>query len=243
MSECPDGSDYDKVAYLNDWLTMHNHYNTQYDVAFLDDLPDIAFSPLSALHSLVHEEGPVCDSYSKAFKILCDQKDIPCVLMTGVAKRSKEAAGEDHMWTEVCMDYGNWYAVDVAWNDPITSSTDLITGEESRDWLLLGRDDIVAPDWTFADSHPFSFLADVSEEYVGQWELSELSLITDHRYEPSIFFPPDGIDATSVNTVAPLQVYGLDGKFLRVFRLANECREALNTSRVKIVNGKKILTK
>ena len=244
LSECPDGTDFEEIVYLNDWLTMHNRYNSALSPTIkLEDLPEIVFSPLSALHSLTGSEGPVCEGYSRAFKILCDQKDIPCVLMPGEAKGSKESAGEDHMWTEVMMSDGNWYAVDVTWNDPITPSTDLISGAENHNWLLLGRDDIVAPDWTFADSHPVSFLATLKEEYVSQWELSALSLITDHKYDPTDTDPSVGIDATSVTTDTPLQVYSLDGKFLGVFKSANEMREALNTRQVLIVNGKKTLSK
>ena len=244
LSECPDGTDFEEIVYLNDWLTMHNRYNSALSPTIkLEDLPEIVFSPLSALHSLTGSEGPVCEGYSRAFKILCDQKDIPCVLMPGEAKGSKESAGEDHMWTEVMMSNGKWYAVDVTWNDPITPSTDLISGAENHNWLLLGRDDIVAPDWTFADSHPVSFLATLKEEYVSQWELSALSLITDHKYDPADTDPSVGIDAMSVTTDTPLQVYSLDGKFLGVFKSANEMREALNTRQVLIVNGKKTLSK
>ncbi len=241
LSECPDGTDYEKVVYLNDWLTMHNRYNTLYGSVSPKDLPDVVFSPLSALHSLTGAEGPVCEGYSKAFKILCDQKDIPCVLMPGEAKGSSTSKGEDHMWTEVGMSDGNWYAVDVTWNDPIAPGTELVSGAENHNWLLLGREDIVAPDWTFADSHPVSFLADVKEEYLSQWELSALSLITDHQYDPTV--PSVGIDATSVSMDTPLQVYSLDGKFLGVFKSANEIRESLNTRQVLIVNGKKTLSK
>lgn len=50
---------------------------------------------------------PVCDGYSKAFKIICDLLGIPCVLVIS----------ETHMWNMVQMDDGIWYYVDVTWDD------------------------------------------------------------------------------------------------------------------------------
>jgi hypothetical protein len=238
LAGCPDGTEYEKIVYLNDWLTMHNRYNTQLGIVQLDDLPEIVFSPLSALGSLTGADGPVCEGYARAFKILCDQKSIPCVLAPGVAKSTSLSKGEDHLWNEVGMDDGKWYAVDVTWNDPVTPSTEMVSGVESHDWLLLGKDDLVAPDWTFADSHPVSFLASLNEEYVSQWKLSAPSLITDHKYDPST-----GIDAAAVNTDSALRVYSLDGKFLGVFKSANDMRESLHSHQVLIVNGKKTFSK
>ena len=239
LGDCPDGTVYEKVVYLNDWLTQHNCYNTQYSSMEIDDLPGIVFSPLSALGSLTGVEGPVCEGYARAFKILCDQEGIPCVLICGEAKASSTSKGEDHMWTEVGMDDGNWYAVDVTWNDPVTPGTELISGSENHNWLLLGSNDIVAKDWTFADSHPVSFLTSVKEEYVSQWELSALSLITENKYDPS----STGISAVAGNTDATYRVYSLDGRFLGIFKSANELRESLNSRQVLIVNGKKTLSK
>ena len=238
LAGCPDGTEYEKIVYLNDWLTMHNRYNTQLGIVQLDDLPEIVFSPLSALGSLTGADGPVCEGYARAFKILCDQKSIPCVLAPGVAKNTSLSKGEDHLWNEVGMDDGKWYAVDVTWNDPVTPSTEMVSGVESHDWLLLGKDDLVAPDWTFADSHPVSFLASLNEEYVSQWKLSEPSLITDHKYDPST-----GIDAAAVNADSALRVYSLDGKFLGVYKSANDMRESLHSRQVLIVNGKKTFSK
>lgn len=58
----------------------------------------------------------VCSGYAKAFKVICDREDIPCILISGI---STDASGKksEHMWNAVKMDDGKWYPVDVTWGD------------------------------------------------------------------------------------------------------------------------------
>lgn len=70
--------------------------------------------PFSALGSLV-EPGVVCEGYSKGFKLICDRLNIPCVIIFG---NLDEANNSGHAWNYVRMEDGNWYAVDVTWDDP-----------------------------------------------------------------------------------------------------------------------------
>ena len=50
----------------------------------------------------------VCESYAKAFKLVCDYMDIaPCILLTSTT----------HMWNVVYLD-GAWYGLDATWDDP-----------------------------------------------------------------------------------------------------------------------------
>ncbi|MDE5583177.1 MAG: hypothetical protein K2J08_05700 [Ruminococcus sp.] len=56
----------------------------------------------------------VCEGYSKTFKIICDRLDIPCIIAIGNFDFETLVA---HMWNYVQMDDGNWYAVDVTWDD------------------------------------------------------------------------------------------------------------------------------
>lgn len=50
---------------------------------------------------------PVCDGYAKALKVVCDLLEIPCVLVSS----------DTHMWNNVKMDDGDWYNLDLTWND------------------------------------------------------------------------------------------------------------------------------
>ena len=87
------------------------------------------------------------------------------------------------MWDEVKMSDGNWYAVDVTWNDPMNSSSDpLVSGLENENWLLLGKYDIVNK-WDnlmFADSHPNSLIYGQSES--AAWDYDNRTLIADYKY-------------------------------------------------------------
>lgn len=53
----------------------------------------------------------VCEGYAKAFKILCNEFGIECVLIPG------EVPQGPHMWNYVKMEDENWYMVDVTWDD------------------------------------------------------------------------------------------------------------------------------
>lgn len=76
----------------------------------------------------------VCDGYAKAFKVLCDAADIPCVIIAGSAKQSESI--EPHAWNYVQMEDGLFYAIDPTWNDE---------GEGASDrYFLLGASSIPA---------------------------------------------------------------------------------------------------
>ncbi|MBQ9362086.1 MAG: hypothetical protein IJT97_01565 [Bacteroidaceae bacterium] len=145
-----EGSRYDKLLYLNDWLTSHNCYNS---VSVESNRPDIAWSPLSALEGTVGENGPVCEGYSRAFKVLCDKKNIPCTLASGWACNDQNSSGEAHMWNHVKMGNGEWYAVDVTWNDPVMSWNAAVSGGENHDWFLIGSSTEIYPGFTYSESH------------------------------------------------------------------------------------------
>lgn len=139
---------YDTIRYLNRWLTENNGYNSTV-ISDGGNGPDSAHECLSALMGSRGENGPVCEGYSRAFKVLCDRMGIPCVLVDGYAKSSSVSGGEAHMWNYVMLG-GKWYAVDVTWNDPIVSGQD---GSGNENYLLLGSDTVVKG-MKFIESHP-----------------------------------------------------------------------------------------
>lgn len=152
---CPEGSDYDKVVYLNDVLTARNAYNSAVAAGKSSKAEADAWECISALVGNSGTAGPVCEGYARAFQVLCNELNIPCVLVDGEARTHPEDQPESHMWNYVQID-GGWYAIDVTWNDPYVSSMpeEKTTGYESHDWLLLGSDSGVAPGYTFLESHP-----------------------------------------------------------------------------------------
>ena len=227
LTDVPKTTRYDQIRYLNNWLTMHNAYNSCYDP---QNSPSIVWSPMSALRGTSGERGPVCEGYARAFKVLCDQLDIPCILAVGDAIGSRNANPESHMWTEVKMNDENWYAVDVTWNDPMNSSSDpLVSGYENENWLLLGKYDIVN-DWdnlTFAESHPNSLIYGQGQS--SGWDFDNRTLIADYKYD----------HVTGVARVSAPEnnvIYSILG-----VRLNKELGEL--ESGLYIINGRKVVIK
>ncbi len=150
------GSVFDKVTYFNEWLTTHNEYNT--NVAAATYSYKDAWECMSALNGRIGTQGPVCEGYARAFKVLCDKAGIPCVLVDGTAT-SDGTNGEAHMWNYVKVD-GSWYAMDVTWNDPVGGKDGALSGVESTAWSLLGADSMVM-NMRFEASHPVTNKASV----------------------------------------------------------------------------------
>ncbi len=149
LAQIPEGAtDRQKVANLNKWFTLHNEYNRS------TDLSSIGYTPHRALKSLVGNEGtngPVCDGYSRGFKVILDKLGIPAVLDTGVASIGSHS--ELHMWMRVRID-NVWYGLDCTWDDPIVSGKNgKISGYENEKYLLVG-DDTVVDGAKFSKSHP-----------------------------------------------------------------------------------------
>lgn len=146
----------DQITKMNEWLTTNNEYNTIIAGGGSTADPD-SWECISALTGRTGEEGPVCEGYARALKVLCDAKDIPCVLVDGHARNSIGSAGEPHMWNYVKVD-GSWYAVDVTWNDPVGGNSGAVSGVETTDWLLVGGDTEIYS-MRFLESHPVTNVA------------------------------------------------------------------------------------
>ncbi len=148
MGKSSSGDDVDKVIAFNDWLTKNNAYSTLYrddvsDSVWMADLHHSAYESNGALAGSTGENGPVCDGYSKAFKVLCDRAEIPCV----------RVFGGNHAWNYVELEE-EWYAIDVTWNDPYDEKGMAISGYENTYWLLLGSETPVRENsMTFIESH------------------------------------------------------------------------------------------
>ena len=143
-----------QVEYLNQTLIETNAYNSAVAKGNTSAASDDAWRCISALDGRSGVTAPVCEGYSRAFKVLCDELGIPCVLTEGSAKGSVSETPGAHMWNYVQLD-GSWYAVDVTWNDPYVSwdAENILSGYEREDWLLLGSESLVNTGLTFINSH------------------------------------------------------------------------------------------
>lgn len=148
-------SEYEKVRAIHDYLVTH----VDYDYANLEagTLPDTAFTVEGAL--LLH--SAVCEGYARAFSYLCRQAGIEEVLVYGTADDGTGV--ETHAWNQVCVD-GNWFNVDVTWDDP------LMNGELVTDGSNIIYDYFLVPDLTFLGNHtaehPEELHSCISEQYI-----------------------------------------------------------------------------
>lgn len=91
--------------------------------SFLDNV-EYHGRELSSSHNVIGallKKQAVCESISKAFKLLCDVHQIPCLVVYGFddeeklkAYRAKELPN-GHAWNMVKL-HGNWANVDVTWD-------------------------------------------------------------------------------------------------------------------------------
>ena len=100
------GNTYNKVKQVHDYLIDNITYDS-------DSNLDMSHSIYGALVNNL----AVCDGYAKAYKYILDNIGISCVEVCGVAQNSNGEI-ENHAWNDVLIG-GNWYAVDVTWDDPI----------------------------------------------------------------------------------------------------------------------------
>ncbi len=103
----------DEKSELDIALTVHDYLinNTRYD----STIADISHTP----YGLLANKTAVCDGYAKSFMIFMLVNNVECNTIAGYAN-------EDHAWNQVRID-GEWYNVDVTWDDPVTRDTG--TGE------------------------------------------------------------------------------------------------------------------
>lgn len=235
MSQCPaDGSRYDKLLATHDWLTHNNCYNPYFPNYSQQQIGDTPWSALSALEGNIGQKAPVCEGYSRAFKVLCKEMGIPCILMSGNARSSAGNVGGSHMWNYVQMENGKWYAIDVTWDDPTVSGTArAVSGYETLKWFMLGSNSDLGNGFLFIDSHPEQWETSYSNDGSYSWELKpgpELSLTA---YNPE---DEDGIKDLKDSK-------GLESWFTLDGRKIEKPQKGINIIRMSDGSTRKVLIK
>lgn len=123
-------SDYEIVCAVNDYLC---------DTVVYPDKEPYADESHTAWSAFKYGSA-VCDGYSRATKLLLNEFGIECDIVVG-------DAGGGHAWNLVKLD-GNWYQVDVTWNDGGASWY-----QNGRKEFLLVTDDFMKQSriWDYAD--------------------------------------------------------------------------------------------
>lgn len=99
-------SDFDTVKFFHDYIILNCSYSSD-------------SKNYSNAYGALIEHNAVCEGYARAFKYLCDKVNIPCELVIGYTNM-------EHMWNIVQLD-GNWYHIDVTWDDPKNKDGDYIS--------------------------------------------------------------------------------------------------------------------
>lgn len=142
-------STYDYYKAIHDWVCDKAEYN--YDAA--DSVESDTYKSAFSSGPMFAGDGKVvCEGYGEAFKVLCDQlreqkgvygsKDLQCVRVTGTGVT--EDGAESHLWNHVLMPDGNWYAVDVTWDDQ---------ADIRYTYFLCGTDSVCFSEKTFQEDH------------------------------------------------------------------------------------------
>ena len=100
----------------------------------------VEYSPAGALLPK-YNHICVCDGYARAFKMICDYCNVPCLYVCSIR--------EEHAWNMVQLESGQWYGVDATWGD---------NGETaSYRWFMYGQNEVNneehpgTSDYKFAD--------------------------------------------------------------------------------------------
>lgn len=127
--------DIQKARYLHDLLALQTEY--------VDTDQDIQHS---AYGILVNKEG-VCQGYTHAYGILLDRCGIDSTIATSPAPYMK------HEWNQVVLD-GNFYNVDVTWDDPLLDELGYVRHKYflSSDTLFMSEGNDGHHDWTGEDA-------------------------------------------------------------------------------------------
>lgn len=104
---------YQKELALHDWMIAWAEY----------DPGALSSGPIG--EPIPHNDNPygfltgkkgICTGYSRTFRLLMTLIGVECVTVPGTS----HGGADDHAWNLVKLD-GDWYAVDVTWDDPVAS--------------------------------------------------------------------------------------------------------------------------
>lgn len=101
IADMPDGSDFEKIEYLHNYLVLNCTYSEN------------ALSPFTAYGALV-EGKATCQGYADAMHLLLDAAGFKTCFATGIG----ESESVTHKWNYVLLSDGNWYVIDSTWDDP-----------------------------------------------------------------------------------------------------------------------------
>ncbi len=83
----------------------------------------------------------VCEGFARAFKMIMDEVNIPCILVYGAFVSTNQY--EEHMWNYIQLEDGKWYGVDLTWDNTDEMENqgyDGINEKISTEYFVAGSD-------------------------------------------------------------------------------------------------------
>lgn len=124
VDQCRNLSTIQKIKLVHDYLVDTVEYDAE------------AGSNIYNIYGTLVKKRAVCEGYARSFKFVMDDLGIPCIIACGIAKNSV-GNSESHAWNYVKVD-GEWYAIDVTWDDPVIIGNGTITDEIRYTYFLRG---------------------------------------------------------------------------------------------------------
>ncbi len=128
-----DAGRYTKAKTIHDYLCNKLYYSDSSETYVHTVIP-----------AFLGDGGVVCEGYARAYKILCNRFDVPCICVCGTGITPDETGS--HMWNAVEMEDGKWYLTDVTWDDQDDSIREqyLLTGTDSDGFYCKVSEDHIA---------------------------------------------------------------------------------------------------
>ena len=152
LKNLPSGNDFEREEYINNYIID----NCKYDDAAAEN-DDVQGNENDAYGALVDGKA-VCEGYARAFQLLCNKANIDSVLLSGTAD------SDNHAWNGVKIG-GDWYQIDVTWDDVddfIYDSHEYFNLTDS----LMYEDHTLSPKYSEIDAESFLNLESWCNFYV-----------------------------------------------------------------------------
>lgn len=122
-------TEYEKEKTIHDYLVENTSYD-QNCLTYSNWYSEYADQPYGCLI----DHRSICLGYASTFKLFMDAIGIECVIVKGSANMDYA----NHAWNLVKLEDGNWYAVDVTWDDPVGNYLIFYTYFNVDDQKMIG---------------------------------------------------------------------------------------------------------
>ena len=159
----------EKDVYLAREVNRYLAQNITYDYAAYDNKDDenyIAAAYINTPYGGLVEGKAVCGGFSTSYKVIMDKLGVPCITVNGYGKHKDEQGNDNgngasvyHMWNYVWLkspaqeaaytareeaSAGDWYSVDVTWNNSARSKLKYAVLDSASDNEIHDNDGIIS---------------------------------------------------------------------------------------------------